>query len=186
MGLGAKKILLAVSGGIAAYKAAELCRRLEREGAEVRVMMTPAATKFITPLTFQALTRAPVATELLSLEEESTIGHITLARWAALILVAPATADFIARVNAGICDDVPSTVICAGTQPVLLCPAMNVEMWKNPIVQRNLRQLGELGRYFVVPPGEGDLACREVGAGRLAEPEAILARAGEILGQDPG
>lgn len=182
MALSGKKILLAVSGGIAAYKAAELCRRFDREGAEVRVAMTRAAVKFISPLTFQALTRAPVATELLSMEEESTIGHITLARWSELVVVAPATADFIARLNAGFCDDVPSTVICAGTQPVLLCPAMNVEMWRNPIVQENLRRLSSFGRYFVAPPGEGDLACGEVGAGRLAEPEVILARAAALFG----
>lgn len=175
MSLEKKQILLVVTGGIAAYKSAELCRRLEKEDAVVRVAMTRAATQFISPLTFQALTRFPVATELLSMEEESTIGHITLARWAELIVVAPCTADFIARVNIGLCDDVPSTVICAGTQPVLLCPAMNVEMWKNPITQRNLRSLLELGRYHVVLPGEGDLACGEVGAGRLAEPDEIIA-----------
>jgi phosphopantothenoylcysteine decarboxylase / phosphopantothenate---cysteine ligase len=181
MTLSGKKILLAVSGGIAAYKAAELLRALERAGAEVRVAMTRAATRFVAPLTFQALSRYPVATELLSMEEESQIGHIALARWAELIVVAPATADFIARVAAGLCDDVPTTVICAGTQPVVFCPAMNVEMWKNPIVQANLERLVALGRYSFVPPGEGDLACREVGSGRLAELDAIVSYCGSRL-----
>lgn len=182
MRLEGKHILLAVSGGIAAYKAADLCRLMQRAGAEVRVMMTRAAMQFISPLTFQALSRFPVATELLSMEEESSIGHISLARWADLIVVAPATADFLARVYAGFCDDVPTTVICAGTQPVLFCPAMNVEMWRNPIVQRNLSGLLSLGRYHVVAPSEGELACGETGPGRLAELEHIVARCQELLG----
>jgi phosphopantothenoylcysteine decarboxylase / phosphopantothenate---cysteine ligase len=176
-----KQILLVVTGGIAAYKAAELCRQLEKQGSIIRVAMTRAATHFIGPLTFQALTRFPVATELLSMEEESSIGHISLARWADLIVVAPASADFIARLYAGFCDDVPTTVICAGTQKVLLCPAMNVEMWKNPITQRNLRGLLELGRYRVVLPSEGELACGEVGAGRLADPNDIISGCIEAL-----
>jgi phosphopantothenoylcysteine decarboxylase/phosphopantothenate--cysteine ligase len=175
MTLEKKQILLVVTGGIAAYKAAELCRQLEKAGAVVRVSMTKAATHFIAPLTFQALTGFPVALELLSMEEESSIGHIALARWADLVVVAPASADFMAKLYAGFCDDVPTTTICAGTQKVLLCPAMNVEMWRNPITQRNLRGLLELGRYRVVLPTEGELACGEVGTGRLADPPEILA-----------
>lgn len=166
-------MVLGVCGGISAYKSAELCRLLVKAGHDVSVVMTAAAKEFITPLTLQTLSGNPVGTSLFDLTQESEIGHIKLADQAALIVVAPATADVIARLAAGMADDLLSTVILASRAPVLLAPAMNVNMWENPLVQANLRRLIETGRFSTVGPDAGELACGWVGAGRLVEPQVI-------------
>lgn len=176
-----KRIVLGVAGGIAAYKAAELLRLLTKAGADVRVVMTRAATEFIRPLTFQTLSGHPVHTELFDLDQESEIGHIKLADTADLLIVAPATADLIARMAAGMGDDLLTTVVLATKAPVLLAPAMNVNMWEHPLVVANLRRLVDVAGAFVVGPGEGFLACRWTGPGRLAEPADIVETAGRLL-----
>lgn len=175
-----KKILLGVSGGIAAYKAAELVRLMVREGASVHVVMTASAQEFVTPLTFQTLSSNPVGVDLFSMESESRIGHIEKARLPDLVIIAPATANIIAKMAAGIADDYLTTIMLATTAPVLVCPAMNVKMWEHPATQRNLRTLGELG-YEIEQPGVGSLACLEEGAGRLAEVGDIFERAIRML-----
>lgn len=168
-----KRILLAVGGGIAAYKAVEIMRLLQKAGASVQVLMTRSAQEFVRPLTFQTLSGNPVASDLFDLTEESQIGHIRLARDSNLILVAPATANRIARAAWGFADDLLSTVLAAATVPVVMAPAMNVEMWNHLATQANCRTLENRG-VILVPPGSGDLACGETGAGRLAEPDAIV------------
>ncbi|MBI4411103.1 MAG: bifunctional phosphopantothenoylcysteine decarboxylase/phosphopantothenate--cysteine ligase CoaBC [Deltaproteobacteria bacterium] len=169
-----KNIVLGVTGGIAAYKSCEIVRLLTAEGADVHVVMTRGATQFVTPMTFQALSRNTVRTDIFNLTEESEMGHIQLADKADLILVAPATADFIARVAHGICDDLLSTVVCATKAPVLFAPAMNVNMYENKIVQENIATLKRHG-YMTIGPATGDLACGWEGMGRMEEPEAIVA-----------
>ncbi len=176
-----KKIVLGVAGGIAAYKAAELVRLLVKADADVRVVMTRAATEFVRELTFQTLSGHPVHTGMFDLGQESEIGHIKLADGADLVIIAPATADLIARLAAGMGDDLLSTVVLATRAPVLLAPAMNVNMWENPLVQANLRRLVEVAKMAVVGPGEGFLACRWTGPGRLAEPADIVETAGRLL-----
>ncbi len=176
-GLNGRRVVLGVTGGIAAYKAAELCRLLTKAGADVRVILTDAATQFITPLTMQTLSGHPVGRDLFDLTEESQIGHIRLADDADLIVVAPATADAIARLAAGMANDLLAAVVLASRAPVLLAPAMNVNMWENPITQSNLaRLLGSDGggRFATVGPDRGPLACGWVGQGRLIEPAEIL------------
>ncbi|WP_434110353.1 bifunctional phosphopantothenoylcysteine decarboxylase/phosphopantothenate--cysteine ligase CoaBC [Methylocaldum sp. GT1TLB] len=168
-----KNIVLGVTGGIAAYKAAELTRLLRNVGASVRVVMTHAATAFVSPLTFQALSGNPVHTELLDTGEESAMGHISLARWADLVLIAPATADFIAKLRIGLGDDLLSTVCLATRAPIAVAPAMNQAMWDNPATQENVRRLSDRG-VRILGPAEGDQACGEVGMGRLLEPQRIL------------
>ena len=168
-----KKIVLGITGGIAAYKSAELTRRLVEQGAEVHVMMTKAAQQFITPLTLQTLSGHPVHADLFSLTEEQEIGHIHLADTADLILVAPATADILAKVTHGICDHLITTVLCATRAPVLFAPSMNVHMWENPIVQENIRALKK-HRYTILEPDSGYLACGYTGKGRLPEPDALI------------
>jgi len=177
--------VLGVTGGIAAYKAAELCRLLIKAGADVRVILTDAATQFITPLTMQTLSGHPVGRELFDLTEESQIGHIRLADEADLIVVAPATADAIARLAAGMANDLLAAVVLASRAPVLLAPAMNVNMWENPITRSNLaRLLGAegAGRFTTVGPDRGPLACGWVGQGRLIEPAEILLSAEQQVG----
>ncbi len=179
-----KRIVLGVTGGIAAYKAAELCRLFVKAGATVRVVMTEAATRFIAPLTLQTLSGAPVALDLFDAAQEAEIGHIRLADDADLLVVAPATADFIARMAAGMADDLLAAVVLATRAPVLLAPAMNVNMWTNPVTQANLtRLLGPAGggRVFTVGPDRGELACGWIGAGRLIEPAEIVAEAARLL-----
>ena len=176
-----KRIVLGVGGGIAAYKAAELLRLFTKAGAEGRVAMTRAATEFVTPLTFQTLSGHPVATELFDLTQESEIGHIQLADQTDLIVVAPATADLIARAAAGMGDDLVTTVLLATRAPILFCPSMNVNMWENPLVKENLARLVTVRGVNVVAPGSGFLACRWVGPGRLAEPADIVEHAGRLL-----
>jgi phosphopantothenoylcysteine decarboxylase/phosphopantothenate--cysteine ligase len=168
-----KTIVLGVTGGIAAYKAAEITRLLVKEGAIVRVLMTKNAQEFITPLTLQTLSGNPVATETFSLTQESEIGHIRLADTADLILIAPASADIIGKIAHGIADDLLTTVLLATTASVLVAPAMNVHMYAHPAVQENMRILGERG-YRFIEPGEGFLACGYEGKGRLADPEDIV------------
>lgn len=183
-----KRILLGVTGGIAAYKAAELTRRLQDQGADVRVVMTSGATEFITPLTMQALSGHPVHLELLDAETESAMGHIELARWADLILIAPATADFLARMIAGRGDDLLTTVCLAADCRIAVAPAMNQQMWANAATQENIAQLRNSG-IIMLDPDSGLQACGETGVGRLMEvPDIVnavggLFRTGELQGR---
>ncbi len=163
-----KKILIGISGGIAAYKVPELVRALIKQGAQVRVCMTQAACEFITPLTLQALTGNSVHTDLLDLEAEAAMGHIELARWAELIFIAPATADLMARLAHGHANDLLSTVCLASEASIHLAPAMNRVMWANPATQHNAKQLQQLG-YTLHGPASGEQACGEVGEGRMLE-----------------
>jgi len=179
--LNGARIVVCVAGGIAAYKAAQLVRLLDKAGAQVDVAMTARAQKFVGPMTFQALTRRPVFTDLFSLTEEATIGHIQLADQADLVVVAPATANALARLAAGQADDAVSAVVLATRAPVLLAPSMNVNMWSHPLTQANLVRLVEVARYRVVGPGDGFLACRWTGPGRLAEPTDIVEAAAHLL-----
>jgi phosphopantothenoylcysteine decarboxylase / phosphopantothenate---cysteine ligase len=176
------KIVLGVTGCIGAYKAAFLLRLLQEAGAEVRVAMTESAQRFVGPVTFEALSGHPVVTTMWPDAASATgdIRHISLARWGDLLLVAPATANCLAKFANGICDDFLSTLYVSTTTPVLLAPAMNVEMWRHPATRENLERLRARGVH-VIEPGSGYLACGEVGEGRLAEPEEIVARAIEIV-----
>jgi len=180
-GLKNKNVVLGITGGIAAYKGAELCRLLVKAGARVRVVMTAAAKKFIGPLTLQTLSGSPVSDDLFDADAEARIGHIQLGDQADLIVVAPATADSIARFAAGRADDLLAAVVLASRAPVLLAPAMNVNMWSNPLVQQNLGRLVALGRFRTVGPDAGDLACGWVGEGRLIEPAEIVTAAARML-----
>lgn len=169
-----KKIILGISGGIAAYKCAELTRRLIEQGAHVRIVMTAAAKEFVTPLTFQALSGNPVCHDLLDPEAEAAMGHIELARWAELIVIAPASANFIARLAHGFANDLLSTLCLASTAPMMVAPAMNQMMWQNAATQSNCTLLQQRGMR-VLHPNSGTQACGEVGPGRMQEPEQILA-----------
>ncbi|WP_339668983.1 bifunctional phosphopantothenoylcysteine decarboxylase/phosphopantothenate--cysteine ligase CoaBC [Dasania marina] len=167
-----KHILLGVTGGIAAYKSAELIRRLKEHGAEVQVVMTPAAQEFITPLTLQALSGNPVHTSLLDPEAEAAMGHIALARWADLVLVAPATADFMARLATGQANDLLTTLCLATDAPIAIAPAMNQAMWRDAATQQNLSTL-IAQQVAIFGPGDGEQACGDVGPGRMIEPDHI-------------
>src|ERR1700733_5573146 len=175
-----KHILLGVTGGIAAYKSADLVRRLRERGAEVQVVMTDGAREFVTPMTFQALSGRPVRTDLWDPTAEASMGHIELARWADLVLIAPATADFLARLAGGRADDLLATTCLATAAPIALAPAMNQQMWANPATQANVALLKERGVH-VFGPGTGDQACGEVGAGRMLEPTELAALADSTL-----
>lgn len=175
-----RTILLGVSGGIAAYKAGELVRLFVKAGGSVQVVMTANARNFITPLTMQALSGQPVCTDLFDLGLESQIGHIQVARAAHLIVLAPATANLIAKMASGIADDYLTTVLLAATAPIVICPAMNVRMYENQVTQRNLEVLRRMGCH-IVEPESGELACREEGTGRLAELTTIMETACRIL-----
>jgi phosphopantothenoylcysteine decarboxylase/phosphopantothenate--cysteine ligase len=168
------KVLLGVSGGIAAYKAAELVRRLREAGAEVRVVMTAAAQAFVAPLTFQALSGHAVRSDLLDPSAEAGMGHIELARWADLILVAPATADLLARLAHGLADDLLTTLALASVAPLVVAPAMNQAMWRHPATRDNLRVLRGRG-VRVLGPEQGGQACGDTGPGRMLEPAEIVA-----------
>jgi len=168
-----KKILLGVTGGIAAYKAADLVRRLMERGAQVKVVMTQGATAFVTPLTFQALSGQRVHTTLLDEAAEAAMGHIELARWADLILIAPASADFIAKLTHGHADDLLSTLCLASTAQIAVTPAMNQAMWAAAATQDNVHTLQQRGVLFY-GPAEGEQACGDVGAGRMLEPLQIV------------
>jgi len=180
MSLSGRSLLLGVSGGIAAYKSAELVRTLIRSGASVQVVMTQNAARFITPLTLQVLSGQPVCLDLFDLQAESQIGHIEAARAAELAVVAPATANTIAKMAAGMADDYLTTAILATTAPVLVCPAMNVRMFEHPATQRNLRTLKDLGHH-VLDPDVGSMACKEEGAGRLADLSKIMEKIEQLL-----
>ncbi len=167
------RVLLIVGGGVAAYKSLELVRLLRKDGVEVRAILTRGGAQFVTPLSLAALTENPVHDDLFSLTAETEMGHIALSRWADLIVVAPATADLMAKAAAGLADDLASTTLLATDTPVLMAPAMNVRMWDHAATRRNRDQLAADGIAFV-GPDEGDMACGEYGPGRLAEPPAIL------------
>ena len=177
-----KNILLAVTGGIAAYKSAILVRRLKDFGFDVRVVMTQGAQAFITPLTFQALSGNPVHTELLSPEAEAGMGHIELARWADLVLVAPASCDSIAKFAHGLADDLLSTLYLATNAPVWVAPAMNQQMWAAKATQRNLKTLVEDGVHVIMPDA-GEQACGDVGLGRMPEPEDLARQVAAYFNQ---
>ena len=175
-----KRILLGITGGIAAYKAAELTRRLQDQGADVRVVMTKAATEFITPLTMQALSTHPVHTDILDTETESVMGHIELARWADLVLVAPASANFIARLVTGQGNDLLTTLCLAAQCPIAIAPAMNQAMWGNANTQSNMEKLAA-GPIHVFGPDSGIQACGEVGEGRLLDVPLIVEAVGQLF-----
>lgn len=175
-----RRILLAVCGGIAAYKSAELVRALQNRGAEVRVLMTRGAREFITPLTLQALSGHPVHSELLNEAAERGMGHIELARWADLLLIAPATADCLARLAGGRGDDLLGAVVLASAAPLLLAPAMNQQMWASPATQHNLQLLQARG-VRIVGPAQGEQACGDVGPGRMSEPVEIADAADAVF-----
>ena len=175
-----KRVLLGVTGGIAAYKSAELVRRLREAGAEVRVVMTAGAMQFITPLTLQALSGQPVRTELFDGRAEAAMGHIELARWADAVLVAPASANSLARLAQGLADDLLSAVCLAGRAPLLVAPAMNQAMWDHPATQENLAALRARG-VQVCGPGTGGQACGETGPGRMSEPHELVAAVGKLF-----
>lgn len=180
-----REILIGVTGGIAAYKTADLTSKLVQHGAKVTVAMTEAATRFVGPTTFEALTGRPVSLQLFQPVEHFRGEHIGLAKRAELYVIAPASADFIAKVAHGHADDLVSTLTLSVTCPVLLAPAMNTEMWNKPSVQRNLRQVEEDGHH-IVHPGSGWLSCGQVGPGRMAEPLEILERIRQLLGDQQG
>ena len=181
--LSGKKIVLGVTGGIAAYKSPDLVRRLREQGAEVQVVMTAGARQFVTPITFQAVSGREVRDELWDPAGEAAMGHIELARWADLVLVAPATADFIARLASGRADDLLATLLLATESRVALAPAMNRVMWANPATQANVALLRGRG-VAVLGPGAGDQACGEVGEGRMLEPTELAARVVALLGPE--
>jgi phosphopantothenoylcysteine decarboxylase/phosphopantothenate--cysteine ligase len=179
-----RKILLIVGGGIAAYKALELVRLLKKAGAEVRAILTESGAAFVTPLSLAALTGHPVRTGLFLPDDETTMGHIELSRWADLVVVAPATAGLIGKAANGLADDLASTTLLATDKRVLLAPAMNVRMWLHPAVQANVERLKGFSGFHgmdIVGPDDGEMACGEFGPGRMAEPAAILAAVDRLL-----
>jgi phosphopantothenoylcysteine decarboxylase/phosphopantothenate--cysteine ligase len=175
-----KQILLGVTGGIAAYKSADLVRRLQDAGAQVQVVMTPAAQEFITPLTMQALSGNPLHTELLDPEAEAGMGHIQLARWADLVLIAPATADFMARLTQGMGNDLLTSICLATAAPIALAPAMNQGMWRNASTQANLQTLLQR-KIHIFGPADGDQACGDIGPGRMLEPLQLVDAAASLF-----
>ena len=177
------RILLIVGGGIAAFKIPELIRMIRREGASVVPVLTHAGAEFVTPLTLSALAESPCHTELFDLTRESEMGHIQLSRAADLVVVAPATANLMARMASGMADDLASTLLLATDKPVLIAPAMNVRMWQHAATRRNRAQL-EADGIRMIGPDEGDMACGEYGPGRMAEPEQILAAIRNALGRE--
>ncbi|WP_282167099.1 bifunctional phosphopantothenoylcysteine decarboxylase/phosphopantothenate--cysteine ligase CoaBC [Shewanella japonica] len=179
-----KKVLLGIGGGIAAYKSADLIRRLKERGADVRVVMSQSAMEFITPLTIQALSGHPVASDLLDPAAEAAMGHIELARWADVVIVAPATANLIARINAGMADELLTTTCLATEAPVIVCPAMNQQMYRNQATQENLANITRKG-ITVLGPASGYQACGEVGPGRMMEPLAIAEQLINFFGPKP-
>ena len=178
-----KRILLIVSGGIAAYKCLELVRRLRERGAAVRAILTKAGAEFVTPLSLAALTEDKVYTELFSLTDEAEMGHIQLSRDADLLVVAPASADILARMAVGRADDLATTALLATDKPVLVAPAMNLRMWEHPATQANLAVLSERG-VTSIGPNEGPMACGEYGFGRMAEPDEILGAIAQYFGSE--
>jgi phosphopantothenoylcysteine decarboxylase/phosphopantothenate--cysteine ligase len=178
-----KSIVLGVTGGIAAYKAAALCSSLVKAGAVVDVIMTEAACRFVAPLTFQALTHRPVVTEMFSLLAETEIGHVSLAKRADLLVIAPATANTIAKMAAGLADNMLTTTALATQAPILLAPAMESHMWDSPLTQANLHRLRDMRPVETIGPAEGRLASGASGVGRMAEPDEILDASRSVLGR---
>jgi len=175
-----KRILLIVAGGIAAFKVHELIRLLRKQDAAVRCVLTEAGARFVTPLSLQALTEDKVYSDMFSLTDESEMGHIQLSRDADLLVVAPATANILARMAGGLADDLAATVLLATDKPVLAAPAMNVRMWTHAATQANVETLKKRGIKFV-GPNDGAMACNEFGPGRMSEPEEIVAAMGSLL-----
>jgi phosphopantothenoylcysteine decarboxylase / phosphopantothenate---cysteine ligase len=178
-------MLLAVSGGIAAYKACEVVSLAVKRDHQVRVVMTPNATRFVTPLTFRALSGHPVLVDTFQEQTGEGIDHVAWARWASVAVVAPATANLLGKLACGIADDAATTMLLALPRevPVVLAPAMNTAMWLNPVVERNLAWLADLGRFHVVEPVEKRLACGDVGVGAMADPTEVFARAEALVGR---
>ena len=168
-----KKMILGITGSIAAYKSADLVRRLREQGADVRVVMTAAATKFITPLTLQAVSGQRVHIHLLDVHAEAAMGHIELARWAEVVLIAPCSADFLAKLTYGQADDLLSTLCLATTAPISVAPAMNQQMWQAPITQENCQRLQQRG-LKILGPTSGSQACGETGIGRMLDPLELV------------
>lgn len=172
-----KKVLIGISGGIAAYKIASLVNHLIKYGAEVKVIMTKASMQFITPLTFQSLTNNSVYTDMFDMIKNMEIEHISLAKWADIFLIAPATGNTIGKIACGIADNLLTTVAMAvpKNKKIIVAPAMNTEMWNNPIVQKNVKTLTEtMNNYVFIEPEKGMLACRDEGVGKIADNEKIL------------
>ena len=173
-----KNILLGVTGGIAAYKVVDLASKLKSAGANIKTVMTQNACRFVGPLSFEAVTGSEVFTSMWTAPEQYKIGHIALTDWTEIVVIAPASANMIAKVANGICDDLLSTVLCASWSlakhgKAIIAPAMNTKMWENPIVQKNIETIKEAGYQFV-GPGSGRLACGTTGIGRMSEPQEIL------------
>ncbi len=177
-----RRVIVALSGGIACYKTATLVSRFVQAGAHVRIIMTDAAIRFVAPLTFESLSGTAVVTSIWDPPEHRESPHVELARWCELMIIAPATADIIAKLAAGLCDNVVTLTACALPRdtPVLLAPAMNEQMWQNPVTRRNVDTCRQLLGCHTVGPGEGWQACRTRGAGRMSEPEEILAAAATL------
>lgn len=178
-----RHIVVALSGGIACYKTATVVSRLVQQGATVRVLMTEAATRFVTPLTFQSLSGQSVLTSIWQADDRPDSQHVGIARWAELMVIAPATANTIGRIANGLCDDVVSLAATAlpSQTPLLLAPAMNSDMWESPAVQRNVTRLAEQPNVTLVGPEQGWQACRTVGQGRMSEPDAIVTALTNLL-----
>ena len=178
-----KKILVGITGGVAAYKTCSLVNMFLKEGAGVRVIMTEAATKFITPLTFQALTNHAVCTDMWQIMNKEEVEHISLAKWADIVIISPATANTIGKIAHGIADNLLTTVIMAAPKdtPVLIVPAMNTNMWENDFVQKNVNTLKRNKKYIFMDPRKGILACRDEGVGKIADNKGILEKTVEIL-----
>jgi len=171
-----KNVLVGVTGGIAAYKTCELVRLLIKNGFNVKVVMTPAGANFVTPLTFQTLSNNPVYMDMFTLLKDENVRHISLADWADIAVVAPLSANTLSKIARGICDNLLTTVICAlpATKKLILAPAMNENMWKNPLIQENVKILQQVKNYKLLNIEYGELACGVTGAGRMAEPQDIL------------
>jgi phosphopantothenoylcysteine decarboxylase / phosphopantothenate---cysteine ligase len=182
MSLCSKKILLGMTGGIACYKIPNLVRLLVKQGAEVQVIMTEAATRFVTPLTLESVSRRPVVVRMFPENEFVGTRHIDLAEWPDVIVIAPATANFLGKMASGISDDLLTTVMCATTRPVLVAPAMNPGMWSNRITQRNFETVTRDLGWESIGPEAGEMACDSSGVGRMSEPEAIFDCVSKLAG----
>jgi phosphopantothenoylcysteine decarboxylase/phosphopantothenate--cysteine ligase len=178
-----KNILIGITGGIAAYKACSLVTSLLKEGHDVKVIMTDSATKFVSPLTFQALTNHAVYTDMWNIQNPEEVEHISLAKWADVIVIAPATANTISKMVHGLADNLLTTVTLATPQktPIIIAPAMNTQMWLNPITQGNIKKLEAMEKYRIINPREGKLACRDEGAGKIADIETILSEIKKVF-----
>jgi phosphopantothenoylcysteine decarboxylase / phosphopantothenate---cysteine ligase len=170
-----KNVLIGVCGGIAAYKTCELARLLVKEGYAVKIMMTRAAAAFVSPLTFQTLSKNAVYLDMFSFSKNDSIEHISLSQWADICLIAPCSANTLSKIARGICDNLLTTVVCALDEktPVLIASAMNTHMWHNPLIQENLRRLKRYKKYTIMAPEEGELACGTYGLGRMPEAKSI-------------